>query len=145
MHIRNFNKEDLTNLYGTLSDSEVMKYIEPPFSLEKTKAFLNKVALSGTPLIYVAEDEHKNYIGYVIYHDYDEKSVELGWLLNQKEWGKGYASKLTELMIKKAKNDGKDAVIECNPEQSVTIHIAEKYGFLYEGQDNNCNVYRLKF
>ena len=131
------------NLHGTLSDPDVMKYIEPIFNLEKTKEFINSVAISDSPLIYAAEDDKGNYIGYVIYHDYEDNSIELGWILNKREWGKGYASKLTELMIEKAATEGKDAIIECSPLQSATIHIAEKYGFVYEGQDDNCNIYRL--
>ena len=37
MNIRKFNESDLMNLHGTLSDPDVMKYIEPIFNLEKTK------------------------------------------------------------------------------------------------------------
>lgn len=143
MNIRKFNESDLMNLHGTLSDPDVMKYIEPIFNLEKTKEFINSVAISDSPLIYAVEDDKGNYIGYVIYHDYEDNSIELGWLLNKQEWGKGYASKLTELMIEKAAKEGKDAIIECSPLQSATIHIAEKYGFVYEGHDDNCNIYRL--
>ena len=143
MNIRKFNEADLMNLYGTLSDPMVMEYIEPVFSLDKTKDFLNNAALSDFPLIYAAEDDNGRYIGYVIYHDYDEDSVELGWLLNKQEWGKGLASKLTEILIEKAKDDKKSAVIECDSDQSVTKHIAEKYGFIYEGNMDGCDVYKL--
>ena len=144
MNIRNFTKSDLNNLYSTLSDSDVMKYIEPPYSFEKTEGFLNDVALADHPLIYAVEDDSGNYIGYVIYHDYDEESKELGWLLNKQEWGKGYASTLTKLMIEMTRKAKKDAVIECDPEQTVTRHIAEKFGFVYEGNVDGCDVFRLK-
>lgn len=49
-----------------------------------------------------------------------------------------------DLMIEKAKQDKKDAVIECDMEQNVTKHIAEKFGFVYEGTDDGCCVFRLK-
>ena len=143
MNIRMFEELDLMNLYGTLSDPDVMKYIEPVFDINKTIDFLHSAALSDPPLIYAAEDNNGKYIGYVIYHDYDEISVELGWLLNKQEWGKGYASRLTELLISKAKREGKNAVIECNPNQTVTKHIAEKNGFVYAGSNDGCDVYRL--
>lgn len=61
-----------------------------------------------------------DYIGYVIYHDYDDSSMELGWVLNKSAWGKGYAAKLTEELIQKATRSGKNSVIECAPEQEVT-------------------------
>ena len=143
MNIRAFNESDLMNLYGTLSDPDVMKYIEPVYSLDQTREFLHDVALSDPPLIYAAEDDNGKYIGYVIYHDYEDDSVELGWLLNKQEWGKGYASKLTKLMIDRARQEGKNMVIECDPEQEVTKHIAEKNGFVYDGVFDECDVYRL--
>ena len=58
MNIRIMTESDLLNLYETLSDSEVMKYIEAPYTLDKTKAFLEKAALTEKPLIYAAEDDN---------------------------------------------------------------------------------------
>ncbi len=143
MIIREFKESDLMYLYGTLSDPQVMEYIEPIYTLDKTRDFLHSAALSNPQLIYAAEDDDGNYIGYVIYHEYDDDSVELGWLLNRIEWGKGYASELTKLLIERAKQDGKDAVIECDPMQLVSKHIAEKFGFKYQGNLDGCDVYKL--
>ena len=58
MNIRKMTESDLLNLYGTLSDSEVMEYIEEPYTLDKTKFFLKKAALTEKPLIYAAEDDN---------------------------------------------------------------------------------------
>lgn len=144
MNIRKMMESDLMNLYGTVSDSDVMKYIEEPYMLDKTKTFLQNAALLEKPLIYAAEDDSGNYIGYIIYHGYEQDSMEIGWLLNKSYWGKGYASKLTEELVKKAKLDGKNAVIECSPEQEATKHIAEKYGFEYAGKVDELCVYKLR-
>ena len=38
--IRQFKLSNLDELYKFLSDSEVMQYIEPPYSLEQTRTFL---------------------------------------------------------------------------------------------------------
>ena len=38
--IRKMTITDLDDLYALLSDSEVMRYIEPPFSKEQTVQFL---------------------------------------------------------------------------------------------------------
>ncbi len=144
MNIRKMMESDLMNVYGTVSDPDVMKYIEEPYTLDKTKAFLQNAALLEKPLIYAAEDDLGNYIGYVIYHGYEQDSMEIGWLLNKSYWEKGYACKLTEELIKKAKLDGKNAVIECSSEQDITKHIAEKYGFEYAGKADELDVYQLK-
>ena len=38
--IRQFKLSNLDELYKVLSDSEVMQYNEPPYSLEQTRTFL---------------------------------------------------------------------------------------------------------
>lgn len=144
MKIREFEKSDLDNLFKTLSDPDVMTYIEDPYTEEETKALLDDVLESEERSIHAAEDDNGNYVGYVIFHQYEEDSYELGWLLNKSEWGKGYASRLTEMMIEEARKKGMNAVIECDPEQAVTIHIAEKFGFKFDEVYDGCNVYRLK-
>lgn len=143
MNTRKMTESDLMNLYGTISDPDVMKYIEEPYTLEKTETFLKEAALTETPLIYAAEDNDGNYIGYVIYHEYDQDSIEIGWILNKSAWGKGYACKLTEMLCDKVRLTGKNAIIECSPEQQVTKHIAQKYGFVYDGCRDGCDIFRL--
>ena len=143
MNIRKMTESDLLNLYGTLSDSEVMKYIEEPYTLDKTKDFLERAALIEKPLIYAAEDDG-NYIGYIIYHEYEQNTNEIGWILNKSAWGKGYACKLTEMLIEKTRLDGKNAIIECSPKQEATKHIADKYGFEYKGPKDGLDVFELK-
>lgn len=62
LKIRKFTNNDLTELYNLPSDKDVMEFIEPPFSLEKTADFLNSVALINPPLIYAVEDFNQNFI-----------------------------------------------------------------------------------
>jgi len=94
------------------------------------------------PLIRAVEDG-RGFAGYVIYHPYDETSMELGWVLASDRWGRGYALALTRQMICRARENGRDAVIECHPQQAATRHIAEKLGFRPCGMDGGCCVYRL--
>ena len=58
-------------------------------------------------------------------------------------WGKGYASALTEQMIARARKEGKSLVIECDPGQERTKHIAVRYGFAGFGTENGLEIYRL--
>ena len=108
-----------------------------PFSPKTT------AGLSDPTLIF-AVDKGDTFIGYVIFHDFDELSMEIGWVLRPSEWGKGYASCLTEILIEKASNFHKQSVIECSPEQAITKHLALKHGFDYEGRKDGLDVYRLK-
>ena len=142
MLIRKMKKSDLMPLYRLLTDEKVMEHIEPVFDLEKTAAFLEHAGLCIEPLVWAVEEDGA-FIGYVIYHDYDNDSKEIGWILSKRFWGKGFAQALTEILIQKAKAGGKSAVIECTPEQEATKHIAEKFGFMYTGLIDGCDVYKL--
>ena len=143
MLIRRMKKSDLMPLYRLLSDEKVMEHIEPVFDLEKTEAFLESAGLCEEPLIWAVEDDGC-FLGYAIYHDYDETSREICWALYPEHWGRGIATRLTEELMQKAFAEGKDAVIECAPAQEVTKHIAMKLGFKPAGHRDGCEVFRAK-
>lgn len=144
LRIRPMERTDISTLHALLSDEAVMRYIEPPFTLEQTKIFLEEAGLGAEPLIYAVTDESEDFLGYVIYHAYEEGSREIGWVLRKDAWGKGYARALTQQLIDRAKSEGKAVVIECAREQSVTKHIAESFGFSYIGRRDGCDAYELK-
>ncbi len=141
--IRKMNLNDLEPLCELLSEPQAMQYLEPPYTKEKTKQFLINSGLPDPPRVY-AVDSDSTFIGYVIFHAYDEVSIEIGWVLHPLYWGKGYASQLTELLIEKGAELHKQLVIECVPEQEITKHLALKYGFDYDGRTGGLDVFRLK-
>ena len=134
-------EKDLGPLAELLSDARVMCYLEPPFSLEQSREFLDEAGLAETPLIYAVED-CQGFVGYVIYHDFDEMSVEIGWVLAPRAWGRGYATELTRVLLGWAQAAGKDVVIECVPEQVATRRIAERFGFSLAGEHDGLIVFR---
>ena len=133
---------DADALYRLLSDPAVMRYLEPPFDRAQTEDFLRRAGLAEPPLVYAAE-ENGDFIGYVIYHAYDEQSVEIGWVLLPAYWGRGYASALTDRLIDRARQEKKNVVIECAPMQEATKRIAVKKGFRDCGICDGLAVYRL--
>ena len=139
--IRKMRQRDFEPLCALLSDPEVMRFLEPPYSKERTRAFLH-AALSDTPPVY-ALDLDGAFIGYVIYHAVDEDSVEIGWVLAREYWGTGYASALTKRMINQARHEGKSVVIECDPAQEITKRIALRHGFALSGTGDGPDIYRL--
>ena len=142
LRLRTMRREDLDELYALLSDEAVMRWLEPPFSRAQTEDFLERAGLCEPPLVYAAEGPAGEFLGYAIYHDYDERSRELGWVLKRSAWHKGYAGEMTDLLTALARREGKDAVIECVPEQTVSAHIARRHGFSYEGSANGLDGYR---
>ncbi len=143
MKIRKLKYSDLDDMFEVLSDPDVMKYIEPVYSRDKTSDFLNAAGLSDNPLIYAAENDEGEFVGYVIFHDYDNDSMEIGWLLKKKYWGRGYAKALTRILLDKCRQSGKKAVIECDPGQEITGKIAENAGFEYKGIDKGLCLYLI--
>lgn len=141
--IRLMTQDDLMLLYELLSDARVMRYLEPTFTREQSEEFLMRAGLSTPPMIYAVEKDG-HFIGYVIYHDYDEASMEIGWVLHPDHWRKGYATYLTGVLKEKAVCGNKQAVIECSPEQEATKHIARKNGFVYEGCIDGLDIFRYK-
>ena len=140
--IRRMQSSDVEALYRLLSDPMVMRYLESPYDRAQTETFLRRAGLSEPPLVYAVQDgEH--FIGYVIYHDYDESSVEIGWVLFPKYWGRGYASELTDRLISWARKTRKGIVIECVSEQTATVHLAIQKGFRADGMAGGLAVYRL--
>ena len=140
--IRKIQPGDADALYRLLSDPAVMRYLEPPFDRAQTEDFLRRAGLAEPPLIYAAE-ENGAFIGHVIYHAYDEQSVEIGWVLLPDYWGRGYASALTDRLIDRARQEQKSVVIECAPAQAATKRIAIKKGFRACGICDGLAVYRL--
>ena len=119
-----------------------MEFLEPPYSKVQTVQFLKQAGLAEIPLIYAVEKDGY-FAGYVIYHDYDEDSMEIGWVLHPSCWGCGIASVLTARLIEEAGRNGKHAVIECVPEQKSTVRMAEKFGFQNYGTDEGLLLFRL--
>ena len=141
--LRRMKESDLESLYKLLSDSNVMRFLEEPYNKAQTLNFLKEAGMSEPPLVY-AVDKDNEFIGYVIFHDYDDVSYEIGWVLYPSCWGKGYASYLTKLLIEKAFEMNKQVVIECDPNHEATKRIAAKFNFAYQGIEDDLEVYRLK-
>ena len=142
--IRSFAPDDEPDAARYLSDPRTMRYLEPPFTPQKTHDFLRTCALRPEPLILAVEERAtRAVIGHVIFHPFDEGSWELGWVLRRDCWGQGFAGDLTEMLIAEGKRLGlRSLVLECAPEQTATRHIAARYGFLPAGTSDGCLLFR---
>lgn len=143
--IRNLKIDDLEFLYEVLSNKKVMKYIEEPFTIEKTQEFIRGAGMKEQPLVYALEmKDTKILIGHVIFHEYDIDSFEIGWIINYNYWGLGIAQEATQMLIEYSKSNGiNNLVIECESNQLISKYIALKYGFEFKEKRDNCDVYKV--
>ncbi len=144
--IRRFRREDAGSLYPILSDPEVMRYIEKPFSMERICNFIEVAGLSVPPLIYAVQQKGTGILmGHAIFHSNGEvQEYEIGWILGREFWHQGYADEITSALIQYAFGQGiSSLMLECDPDQTASRHIAEKHGFRYQGIEDGCAVYRL--
>lgn len=146
--IRHFTSCDVDGLFRVLSDAEVMRYVERPFTLEQTAAFIEAQGMSSPPRVYALADAEDRCVGHVIFHPYDETSYEIGWVIGREHWGRGAATAVTAALIEYCRAHGiSRCVIEHDPAQTVTAHIAEKLGFFRMKPEGGldrwcCHVYR---
>lgn len=128
--VRPFYEQDAAALHEILSDAIVMRWIEAPYTREQTEAFLRRAGLCIPPPVYaITEKASGSLIGQLIWHPWDESSMELGWILRRDRWGRGLAKELTKAMLQET---DRDVVLECVQEQTATKHIAERFGFTLE-------------
>ena len=111
-------------------------------TVRQTPADLRRRTLEQLAL-YIASglDPEKNTL---FIQSHVHQHAELGWVLKPAFWHKGYADEMTALLTALARREGKNAVIECVPEQTASAHIARRHGFSYEGRADSCDVYRLR-
>ncbi len=101
--IRVFEENDIGDAHMYLQDKEVMKYVEPPFSLEQTKEFILEFGCKKEMVFALEEKSSKKVIGHAIFHPYDEvDEYEIGWILSRFSWGKGYAVEVSKALIQYA-------------------------------------------
>ena len=142
--IRPFTMEDTDALFSILSDPEVMRFIEPPYTRQQTAAFITDQLRAEVPQAYALTDRATgNLLGQIIWHPYDSEAYELGWILARAHWGKGYAAEITQALLGVAWSELKDVVIQCTPEQTAAAGIALKNSFFFLGVENGLQVYRF--
>ena len=143
LSIRPFSMEDTDALFSILSDPEVMRFIEPPYTWAQTAAFISDQIRADVPQAYaLTENATGELVGHVIWQPHDSEAHELGWVLGKSHWGKGYAAEVTDALLASAKAELRDVVIQCILEQTQARRIAEERGFFYLGIENGLCVYR---
>ncbi len=141
--IRAMHNDDISKLHQLLSNKNVMKYVEEPFTYDKTKEFAGKYGLSDEPIVFSVDLKNTGFIGYILFSAFDsDETYEIGWFLLEEHWNKGFASLLTEMLIAYSASIGvKNLVIEFDKNQKCSQIIATKFNFKLSKYDGNLAIY----
>jgi ribosomal-protein-alanine N-acetyltransferase len=147
---------DLDVAYAILTDPEVMKFVGQTYTKDQVIAELPSALKRGgggcigiwcvieqstneklgtallLPLPVEEEDTNWDLVGGTELPDCE---VEIGYILRQSAWGKGYATEAARRLLKFAFEDSplEDIVAITDPENTASQRVLEKCGFVYEG------------
>ena len=136
--LRRFELGDLKDLFEIFSDKEVNKYLPwyPIKNLEEAKEYLNENYIKyykldkGYRYAISLKDSNK-VIGYL--NISDEKSQDLGYGVNKKYWGKGYATEACMGILEYLKNKGHDYITATHDIKNIgSGKVLEKIGMEYK-------------
>lgn len=142
--LRKYRDSDLQDLYEYLSDAEVLKF-EPykPMSIDEVKENL-AWRMSTDEMIAIESKEEQKMIGNIYLGKRDFDTLELGFVLNRKYWGKGYAAESCRALLKLAFDTGIHRIYaECDPQNGASWRLLERLGFRREAHLRQ-NIYFWK-
>lgn len=142
--LRRYRESDLQDLYEYLSNPEVVRY-EPykPMNMDEVRDNL-AWRISTDEMIAVELKANHKMIGNVYLGKRDFESLEIGYVFNQKYWGKGFAKESCLALVGRAFSYGVHRIYaECDPENISSWKLLEALGFEREAHLKQ-NVYFWK-
>ena len=131
---------DIESLWkGCFSDWEVMKLLlGRTFTFEEAKEYIERTFSIGQLMDFtvVFEKESREIIGYAGMFPYlynnRKNEYEFGYILEQKAWGKGYATELSWGQIKKLQEsfENLSIVATAHPKNTASKRVLEKVGMV---------------
>lgn len=142
--IRKYEEKDLNDLYEYLSDEEVVRF-EPytVLNLDETKKNL-EWRISSDEIFAVELKSSGKMIGNVFLGKRECETLELGYVLNRKFWGNGYAFEACSAMCENEFSNGTHRIeANCDPQNCTSWKLLERLGFVREGHLHK-NIYFRK-
>ena len=131
--IRDFEMTDAEDLQEILGDEETMKYCEPVYDIEKTKAFLKNFCIDKKGAVAAVLRETNKLIGYILFNETEQGVFEIGWFFNRKYWGKGYAFEACSAVIDNAFAElGADRIFAETIDTVKSVGLMKKLGMQFE-------------
>jgi [ribosomal protein S5]-alanine N-acetyltransferase len=132
-----YEAEDVALLYPIVSDPITMSHYPEPFSMEKTdgwiKRSLDLYARDGFGRFGVLLKDTGEYIGDIGFFRSvvnGKEEIDLGYILDKKQWGRGYATEAAQACIDLAKEHRwfTRIVVQMAHENVPSMKVAERLG-----------------
>ncbi|MCU9614720.1 GNAT family N-acetyltransferase [Caldibacillus lycopersici] len=144
LFLREFIDDDFPSLYEIFSDPEAMKFYPAPFSQEKTKEWIKnnqkRYKEDGFGLWAVCLQDTGECIGdcgLVKQQFIDRTEIEIGYHIQRKFWGYGYATEAASVCrtygFKELEKDRFISIIKTG--NIASVRVAEKIGMQKERED----------
>ncbi len=142
--IRDFYPGDTEALHRILGDAETMKYLEPPYSFDKTEAFLHSFCIARSGAFAACLRDSGILIGYILFNRISPGEYELGWIFNRSFWRQGYAYEACRAVIDHAFHQlGAEKIFAETVDKERSPGLIEKLGMVYDGRDGDMLFYKL--
>ncbi|MBN1651023.1 MAG: GNAT family N-acetyltransferase [Bacteroidales bacterium] len=135
-----FEKSDFNNYYRLVKDKHVMRMITgKPLSYEEAQAKFNVIlqvnkAHKEIGYFIVRKSDTKTFIGLAKIVITQEQEAEIGYSLLPEHWGKGYASEISEELVRSSSklNYINTLIAIIDPENGASRKILQKSNFKLE-------------
>ena len=132
--IRPFVSGDLGDLYEILGDEETMRFLEPPYDLEKTWGFLNAFCMEKRGALAAEQRSDGKVIGYILFNEQEEHVFELGWIFNRRFWRQGFAYEACKAVMDNAFSVLKAKTVFSETADTVrSVALMRKLGMRFKG------------
>lgn len=106
LFIRDYQPSDFDAVHHYGQDPDVLRYmLWGPNTIEDTQAFIDRAIWDSQAeprttfnLALIDKETHSLIGGISLTHDHDK--AEIGWILDQRAWGKGYATEAAQCLIR---------------------------------------------
>lgn len=149
LYLRKFTVEDAPLILQLNSDPEVVKYVHEPVieNISQAKEIIEKIILPqyqnnlGRWALYIRETNE--FIGWCgLKHLTDKNEIDLGYRLQKKYWGKGYATEAALHTLKYAFQvlKLKEITGKAHAENTASLNILKKIGMTFNADEMEDNI-----
>ena len=155
IHLVKHHPGDFEIYYTLVKDDTVMKYVSGKGltreeARKKFNTIINTNSENADLGYFKVYNSHDIYIGdaKLAYYEYDHNLLEIGYILKEEFWGKGYGTAICKLLLHKAAiiAPNVDLVGIIEPENTASRKLLEKFGFkgYFVGVEDGLPTEKLK-